>query len=52
MLGILGFVLFSIHPVQSSGRNLRLGFGGPFLADQNSEQLSNMHEIALLVSHF
>ena len=36
-LGIIVFVLFSLHPVQSSGRNLRLGFGAPFSADQNSE---------------
>ena len=40
VLGIIGFVLFSLHPVQSSGRNLRFGLGALLSADQNSEQCS------------
>ena len=36
VLGVIGFVLFSLHLVQSSGRNFRIGFSAPLSADQNS----------------
>ena len=47
-LGIVNFILFFLQSVQFPGRSHRPRFSTPFSADQNSDQLPYLHQLALV----